>query len=122
VKVTTVGGVVTGLAGAAAVVEEILHGAAGQGARRARGMVRALRHELNRHLLIRRALHGFTEREYRAAIDLLSPRTKELLGRVTRDEAGRILMRLLVTEPRLVLLGLRALIRKNRSGADFAGV
>ena len=105
IKVTTVGGIVTGFQGAAAVVDHILDDGI-----RARGAFGALRRELNRHRLIRRAVHRFTQADYCAMVDLLGPRARQLLGRYTRDEASALLLRLLVTEPRLVLLGLRALV------------
>jgi len=105
IKVTTVGGIVTGFQGAAAVVDDILDPGG-----RASGSLGALRRELNRHRLIRRALHRFTQADYCAMVDLLGPRARQLLGRYTRDEAGALLARLLVTEPRLLLLGLRTLV------------
>jgi flavin-dependent dehydrogenase len=105
VKVTTVGGIVTGFRGAAAVVRRILGGP-----RQARGAFGALRRELNRHRLIRRAVHRFTERDYRMVVDLLGPRARHLLGRYTRDEAAALVARLLLAEPRLLLVGLRALV------------
>ncbi|HXH24187.1 MAG TPA: hypothetical protein VNI78_02995, partial [Vicinamibacterales bacterium] len=105
VKVTTVGGIVTGFRGAAAVVDHILGGWA-----RARRPLSALRRELDRHRLIRRTLHHFTQTDYCQVIESLGPRARRLLGRCTRDEAAELLARLLVTEPRLLLLGLRALV------------
>lgn len=103
VKVTTVGGIVTGFRGAIGVADSILQGAPST-------QLRALRRELDRHLLIRRALHQFRQADYSRLVDVLGPRATRVLSAHTRDEANTVLLRLIVTEPRLVLLGMRALI------------
>ena len=103
VKVTTVGGIVTGFRGAAGVAESILQG-------RPSGTLRALKRELDRHRLIRRVLHGFRQADYSLLVDLLGPKAQRVLATYTRDEANTILVRLVVTQPRLLLLGLRALV------------
>lgn len=102
VKVTTVGGIVTGLRGAAGVAESILDG-------RTR-ILGQLRRELDAHLLIRRALHHFQQSDYSRLVDLLSTSARESLGIHTRDEALRVLWHICKIQPRLVLLGLRGLI------------
>lgn len=106
VKVTTLGGVVTGFRGALAVAEAVLGGG---GQREARG----LRHELDRHLLVRRVLHGFTQDDYSRLIDLLDTRARALLGECTRDEANQMLLRLCLRQPRLLLLAARALLTRT---------
>ena len=106
VKVSTVGGIVTGLKGADAVVHAI-----------AGGDVRAFwraRVELDTHLLIRRALHRFTVEDYASLIDGLNGAAVETLGAITRDHAARLLVRLLVAQPRLALLGLRGGLAPGR--------
>lgn len=108
VKVTTVGGIVTGFRGALGVAEAILHGGFN-------GKLRALRRELNTHLLIRKLIHGFTQTQYSHLVDLLNARTRADLESHTRDEPGRVLWRICLHQPRLLLLGLHALI----SGAAF---
>ena len=110
VKVTTVGGMVTGLRGAAGVVDQIVSG------RRRR--LRALRGELDRHLLIRRALHRMDQRDYSRLLELLDPKTVRLLGHHTRDDVHRVLFGLLITEPRLMWLGLRSLLAGQVFGAS----
>ncbi len=110
VKVTTVGGIVTGFRGAIGVSEAILNG----GSSRKLG---ALRRELNTHLLIRKLIHGFNQADYSRLVDLLNARTRKDLASHTRDEPGGVLLRLCLHQPRLLLLGLRALI----SGASFPG-
>ena len=115
VKVTTVGGIVTGFRGAIAVAESILDGAPSR-------RLRALRRELDRHLLIRRTFHRFQQADYSRLVDCLGPKATRVLSAHTRDEANTILLRLLVTEPRLVLMGLRALIGQVlRGGAGLSG-
>ncbi len=104
VKVTTAGGIVTGFRGAQGVAEAILNG----GSSRELG---ALRKELGRHMLMRSVLHGFTQTEYAELLDILNPAAKRLLGVFTRDETGTLLWNLLLRKPRLLLLGLRSLLR-----------
>jgi flavin-dependent dehydrogenase len=102
VKVTTVGGIVTGLRGALGVAEAILTGK--------RGRLGALRRDLDLHLLIRRALHNSTQARYSRLVDLLSTRTRRDLEGHTRDEPAGVLWRLCLHQPRLILFGLRAIL------------
>ena len=104
VKVTTLGGVVTGFRGALAVADAVLNGGSGE--------MRGLRRELDRHLLVRRVLHGFTQDDYSRLIDLLDAPARALLGTWTRDEANQMLLRLCVRQPRLLLLAARALLTR----------
>jgi flavin-dependent dehydrogenase len=103
VKVTTVGGIVTGFRGARGVAEAILR--KGQG-----GELRILRRELGTHWLIRRALHRFQQKDYSQLVDLLNAATRESLGEISRDESTRLLWNVILRQPRLVLLGLRGLL------------
>jgi len=103
VKVTTVGGIVTGFRGALGVAEAILNGGSS-------GKLRALRRELNTHLLIRKLIHGFTQAHYSHLVDLLNVRARQDLEAHTRDEPGSLLLRICLHQPRLLLLGLRALM------------
>jgi digeranylgeranylglycerophospholipid reductase len=103
VKVSTVGGIVTGLRGARGVAEEILNNGSNK-------ELKALARELNIHNLIRKVLNRFTHREYIMLLDLLTPDTKRTLGRFHRDETPKLLINLFIKQPRLLLLGLRALI------------
>src|SRR6202522_1412589 len=57
VKVTAIGGTVTGFRGALGAAEAILHGGASR-------ELRALRRELDVHLLLRRPLHSFHKSDY----------------------------------------------------------
>ncbi len=102
VKVTTVGGIVTGFRGALGVAESILHGRT--------TALRQLKHELDWHRLVRRSLERFRQSDYELLLDVLNPGTHGVLGTLTRDEAGRILTRLCLAQPRLILLALRTLV------------
>lgn len=106
VKVTTVGGIVTGLRGALGVAESILRG-------RKAPELRALRRELNAHFWLRRALHRFAQADYSRLVDLLNAPARRALSQHTRDEALSVLWRICRSEPRLLLLGLRGLLMRN---------
>jgi digeranylgeranylglycerophospholipid reductase len=102
VKVSTIGGIVTGLRGAQGVSDAIL--------RRGSSELRALRRELGTHWLIRRALHYFQQEDYSRLVDLLNASTRESLGEINRDESTRLLWNVVRRQPRLVLMGLRGLL------------
>jgi flavin-dependent dehydrogenase len=107
VKVSTVGGIVTGFRGALGVAEAILNDGASR-------ELRSLRRELDFHLLLRRSLHGFQQSDYSYLVDLLNDPAKKSLGQCSRDEAWKMLWRVCLRQPRLVLLGLRGLMMRNR--------
>lgn len=106
VKVSTVGGIVTGLRGARGVADAIL--------RNNRSELRALRRELGTHWLIRRALHYFQQEQYCQLVDMLNVSTRESLAEINRDESTRLLWNVIRRQPRLVLLGLRGLLLGRR--------
>lgn len=106
VKVSTVGGIVTGFRGARGVADAILQ--------RGSNELRALRRELRTHWLIRRTLHYFQQEDYSRLVDLLSASTRESLGEINRDESTRLLWNVVRRQPRLVLLGLRGLLLGKR--------
>lgn len=106
VKVTTVGGIVTGVRGAEGVADAILNGGYSR-------KLTALRRELNLHLLIRRALHHFQQADYSRLVDLLNSPARRSLSMYTRDEAARVLWHICRNQPRLLLLGLRGLMMRN---------
>jgi flavin-dependent dehydrogenase len=108
VKISTVGGTVTGFRGALGVAEAVLGGGASR-------ELRTLRRELEVHLLLRRSLHNFRQADYSRLVDLLSDSAKHPLGEYSRDEAWKILWRVCLREPRLILLGLRGLMMRGRS-------
>jgi digeranylgeranylglycerophospholipid reductase len=106
VKVTTVGGIVTGLRGARAVARAILEGDGGP-------ELRSLRRELNLHLLVRRSLHGFSQQQYSRVLGLLNAAAYRSLANFHRDEVARMLWRLCQNQPRLLWMGLRGLLADN---------
>jgi flavin-dependent dehydrogenase len=107
VKVSTVGGIVTGFRGALGVAQSIL-----QNGRSSE--LTALRRELRTHWLIRRTLHHFQQDDYSQLVDLLDTATRASLGKINRDESTRLLWNVIRHQPRLVLLGLRGLLMGRR--------
>ncbi len=108
VKVSTVGGTVTGFRGALGVAQAILNGGASP-------ELETLRRELNLHLLVRRSLHRFEQSDYSRLVDLLNDGAKRSLAEYSRDEAWKLLWRVCLRQPRLALLGLRGLLMNKRS-------
>jgi flavin-dependent dehydrogenase len=107
VKVSTVGGIVTGLRGAAGVAEAILRSGSSRELRR-------LRRELDLHLLVRRAMHHFQQEDYSRLVDSLNAPARRSLSQHSRDEALRVLWRVCLSQPRLILMGLRGLLTHGR--------
>jgi flavin-dependent dehydrogenase len=107
VKVSTVGGVVTGLRGAMGTAQAIMNGGSST-------ELGALRKELDRHRLIRWIFNRFGQTEYSRLIDLLTPSTKCSLSQFNRDEANKLLKSLVLKQPRILLLALRTLIFGRR--------
>ena len=107
VKVSTVGGIVTGFRGAQGVADALL--GSGNG-----GELRALRRELATHWLIRRTMHHFEQKHYSYLVDLLNTATRESLGEIHRDHSTRLLWTVFRHQPRLILLGLRGLLMGKR--------
>ena len=113
VKVTTVGGLVTGLRGARAAANAILR----------RGdylkELRPLRQELSLHLFIRNLLNHFDSKDYDRLLDLLNEKTIRLLGIYNRDQALRMLLHILIAQPRFLSLAgfMSSAIWQNLRGA-----
>jgi flavin-dependent dehydrogenase len=103
VKVSTVGGIVTGFRGAIGVSESILNGGESR-------ELRSLRRELDWHLFIRKTIHRFKQADYSRLVDLMNDSTRRSLSQYTRDEASRVLWNIALSQPRLLLLALRGLI------------
>ncbi len=103
VKVTTVGGVVPGLAGGAAAARALLEGTS------YRRELRDLRRELWLHDGIRWVMDRFGAREYDALLGLLNGPLRRVLERQSRDEMAARALDLVRAQPRLLGLGLRAL-------------
>jgi digeranylgeranylglycerophospholipid reductase len=109
VKMTTVGGAVTGLRGAHAAAQAILD--SGQPGSESR----ALDRELASHRLLRHMLDRFGPADYDDLLALVNARMQGILGSVTRDEALRLLGPTLLAQPRLLFLAARCFV--GRDGA-----
>ena len=103
VKTTTVGGVIAGFRGALAVAEAIVKG-------RVSPDLRRLQWELLVNQWIRKALNRFTTEDYVQLLELLNPMVKRSLGIYNRDQAIKIVWKACFHQPRIFLLGLRALL------------
>ena len=103
VKVSTIGGIVTGFRGALGVAQALLKDGQNQ-------ELAVLRRELATHWMIRRALHRFKQNDYSQLVDLLDASTRESLGEINRDDSTRLLWNVVRRQPRLALLGLRGLL------------
>jgi flavin-dependent dehydrogenase len=112
VKVSTVGGIVTGFRGAQAAVDLLL-------GKRFSKQSLALRRELETHRLLRRTMHYFEQKHYSELVDLLNAATRGTLSEITRDESTRLLWNVLRKQPQLLLLGFRGLLlsRKPQSNS-----
>jgi flavin-dependent dehydrogenase len=106
VKVSTIGGIVTGFRGARGVADAIL--------KKGQKELRALRRELETHWLVRRTLHYFRQEDYCRLVDMLNDATRQSLGEINRDESTRLLWNVVRRQPKLALLGLRGLLLGRR--------
>lgn len=104
VKVTTVGGTVTGF----------------EGARDAAGMIQGtanpqssskVKRELDLHYLIRRLLDEMTPADYDDLIDMLNPSVTNFLSLHDRDNMRSHFWKLVILQPRFIPLGLKLLSR-----------
>lgn len=112
VKVTTVGGVVSGIRGAHAAARALARGTS-YGTE-----LRGLRTELAVHDLVRWLMDRFEDRHYDRLLALLEGgRLRDLLGRHDRDSIAPMALTLLGAEPRLVALALRAVV--NPAASSF---
>ena len=102
VKVTTVGGTVTGLWGARAAADAITR------ASPYRQELRRVNRELHLHWWIRRLLNRFREEDYSALLRALNRRVHRILGERNRDVMAGALWSLIAAQPRLLLLAARA--------------
>jgi flavin-dependent dehydrogenase len=109
VKMTTVGGVVTGLRGARAAARAIVQGTAyGQ-------ELGALNRELTLHWLIHGILHHLADADYDRLLSLLNTKAQGILETYSRDEMTQALWGLLLAQPRWLLLGVRSFLRSYLS-------
>jgi digeranylgeranylglycerophospholipid reductase len=104
VKVTTVGGLVSGLWGAQAAVDALLTNTSyGR-------QLRGLNAELHVHDLIRWVMDRFTHADYEHMLGLLGHGLQVALGRNNRDSVARSKWSILAAEPRMVKLAAKAVL------------
>lgn len=104
VKVTTVGGLVSGLWGAKAAADSLVQGTS------YRRQLRGLHAELHIHDLMRWVLDRFDGRDYEHMLGLLGHGLQAVLGRHNRDSVARAKWSLLFAQPRIVTLAARAVL------------
>lgn len=109
VKVTTVGGTVSGLAGAAAAARALVHGTPYA------HELRPLQRELDLHWVIRLLLDRLDNPGYTTLVDYITPAIQQVLARRNRDVLAGGFWQILLFQPRLALLGLRLLLQLPRA-------
>lgn len=108
VKVTTVGGSVSGFLGARAAVQSLLRGTPyGR-------ELRALHIELWLHWLLREALERLDNAGYDRLVQYVTHPVRQFLSRYNRDEMAPYVWQVLFLEPRIVSFGLRCLLKPPR--------
>jgi flavin-dependent dehydrogenase len=105
VKVTTIGGSVTGLLGARAAAQALINGT---NYLRELGKVER---ELRLHWLVRGLMNQFSEYEYDVLLQLLDGQVGKLLAIHNRDRMAGVFLPILVMQPRLPLLAAQVLWR-----------
>ncbi len=107
VKVTTVGGTVTGFWGARAAVKTILEGTSYQ------KNLRTLKRELALHWYIRLLLERLNNAGYDELAKNITPAVQTFLGNRNRDQMAGAFWKLPFIQPRMLLVGLRCLLGTN---------
>jgi flavin-dependent dehydrogenase len=105
VKVTTIGGTVSGLLGARAAVRAIIRGT------RYTAELRGLDRELRLHWRIRSIMNRFSEHEYDVLLHLLGGQVGKLLSIHNRDRMAHAFWPIVRVQPRLPLLAAQVLWR-----------
>ena len=108
VKVTTVGGTVTGLQGAQAAVRAILQGTS------YRRQLGAEKRELDLHWWIRWALERLDNQGYDDLVKAVSRGVRTFLGKYNRDTMVPVFWKLPFLEPRLIRVGMQCLAGKGK--------
>jgi len=103
VKVTTVGGTVSGLLGSEAAVRSILRRS--PYARELKSLTR----ELDLHWMMRKVLNRLDNAGYKFLLSSLSGSVQQFLARNNRDSMAPVLWKLLLVQPTLLLVAWRAL-------------
>lgn len=109
VKVTTVGGVVTGMRGGLAAARSILNNTPYD------VELRSLRSELLSHAIVRYVLDYFTDEDYDQLLKMLNRQTLKVLSRYHRDNLLKILWLILLSQPNWLLLTMRVLMKVSNN-------
>jgi digeranylgeranylglycerophospholipid reductase len=104
VKVTTVGGLVSGLWGAKAAADSLVQGTS------YRRELRGLHAELHVHDLMRWVLDRFDGKDYERMLGLLGHGLQTVLGRHNRDSVARAKWSLVAAQPRILTLAAKAIL------------
>jgi digeranylgeranylglycerophospholipid reductase len=104
VKVTTVGGLVSGLWGAKAAADALLRSTS------YRRELRGLNAELHVHDIMRWVLDRFSGRDYESLLGLLGHGLQAVLGRHNRDSVAQAKWSLLAAQPRIMTLAAKAVL------------
>ena len=115
VKVTTVGGTVTGIEGANAAARAILKRTS------YRHELSSLKRELDLHWFIRVRLDRLDNRGYCVLVDSLSSWLRDFLGRHNRDSMAPVSWRLPFVQPRLCQVAVRCLWGRSRASLRNSG-
>jgi flavin-dependent dehydrogenase len=107
VKVTTVGGTVTGLWGAQAAVNSLLTGTSYA------TQLRPLKRELDLHWFIRLLLERLDNPGYDQLLRFVSPAVQNLLGQHNRDEMLSVFWKFPFLQPRFLWFGLKLLLSRS---------
>jgi flavin-dependent dehydrogenase len=105
VKVTTIGGTVSGLLGARAAVTALVRGT------RYTAELRGLDRELRLHWRVRAIMNRFSEHEYDVLLQLLGGKVGKLLSVHNRDQMAQAFWPIVRVQPRLPLLAAQVLWR-----------
>jgi len=109
VKVTTVGGVVSGLWGADAAARSLLGGTS------YRRELRSLHWELYVHDFIRWSMDRFDQKMYEEMVRMVNEPLRTFLGDHNRDSMASAALGLIAKQPRILGLGLRSLLLPHRA-------
>ena len=111
VKVTTVGGTVTGLMGGIAAARAVISGTEYQ------SELRVVNREMNLHLFIRDLMSKMSRKEYQYLVEGLTPSVKDFLSKYDRDRMRNHFWKLAFLQPAFIPLGAKLLVRylANRS-------
>ena len=106
VKVTTVGGTVTGFWGAQAAVDSLMNGSVYS------SKLRSLKRELDLHWFIRFLLERLDNQGYDILVDSINENVISFLGTHNRDEMAGAFWKLPFLQPRFIGLGIRILTKR----------